>query len=421
MRNGFLTLLIVVAVVGGFLLVVYSNSGQAEPLRPVIPTQPSPTVPAESWQDILRAGLNVDGTPVPTIAIPQSAYVPPTLPAGDAATATLVQAAALMQGRGVADVFVAVSTPTPPPPTLPTVIGQQAIATRVVATDRPVPTNPPPLPVPLVRHPFDHYYFIRPVDSNRMNRALPYYRYGTNGPRDNPLRIHHGIDMSNTVGTPIRAAGDGTVIFVTSPETPTFQDSPSYGVVVVIEHDFSFQGKPLHTLYAHIEAPLVTVGQRVRAGEAIALIGNTGLSSGPHVHFEVRMGENIYGSTYNPVLWMAPYVGHGTVAGQVVDSRGIFIDDIEVTLSRAGYTQDTATTYVFRDVGSRVNSDPNWNENFAIPDVPEGRYTVEATINGQRIREVIDVREGMTTFVRLQTQQPVELPQSTATPESEDS
>lgn len=416
MRNGFITLMAVVVVLGGFLFLVWNNSQPLEPLQPVIPTQAVPTTAASSWQDLLQNGLNPNGTPVPTIAIPDTQYVPPTLPAVDA-TGTLVAADILMQGQGVAGVFVAGATPTPPPPTLslPTIIGQESIATRVVATDRPVPTNPPPLPVPLARHPFDHFYFIRPVDSNRTNYALPIYRYGTNGPQDNPLRIHHGIDMSNSIGTPIRAAGSGTVVFVTSPETPVFQDSPTYGVVVAIEHDFSYQGKPLYTVYTHIEAPLVTLGQYVNVGQPIALIGNTGLSSGPHVHFEVRWGENSYGSTYNPVLWMAPYVGHGVIAGQAVDERGNFIADLEITLIRAGYTQDTTTTYVFRDVGSRVNSDPNWQENFVFPDVPAGRYTVEVTINGIRVRETVEVLEGITAFVRLEPQQPVNLPEPTPT------
>lgn len=419
MRNGLATLALVLVVLGVFIAVVWSNSQPNAPLMPVIPTQPQITQAAASWQDVLRAGLNVGGTPVPTIAIPDRDYVPPTLPPDDAPTPTPAEAAALLSRPQ--DVYASGATPTPPLATLPpigTPDAAQPVRTLIVGTDRPIPTNPPSLAVPLARHPFDHYWFIRPIDSNRTNYASPYYGYGTNGPVDAPLRIHHGVDMPNPVGTTVRAAARGTVIFVTDVDTPIYQDSPAYGGVVVIQHDFNYRGLPVYTLYAHTEAQLVKAGDRVEEGQAIALVGNTGLSSGPHVHFEVRVGTSSYGSTYNPVLWMAPYVGHGTLAGQVVDLRGNFIDDAEVTLSRGGLTRATTTTYVFRDVGSRVNSDANWQENFAFGDVPAGRYTVTATINGERISQIVEVREGMTSFARLEPLQPVE---NVASPEAPDS
>lgn len=418
MRSGITTVLIVLVVLGVFVALVWSNSQPIEQFVPVIPTQAQGTQAAASWQDALRAGLNVGGTPVPTIQIPDREYVPPTLAAVLEPTPTPAEAAALLSRPQ--DVFAAGVTPTPPLPTPPigTPDAAQPVRTLIVGTDRPIPTNPPALAVPLARHPFDHYWFIRPIDSNRTNYASPYYGYGTNGPADAPLRIHHGVDMPNPVGTTVRAAARGTVIFVTDAENPTYQDSPAYGGVVVIQHEFNYRGLPVYTLYAHTEAQLVKAGDRVEAGQAIALVGNTGLSSGPHVHFEVRVGTSSYGSTYNPVLWMAPYVGHGTIVGQVVDLRGNFIDDNEVTLSRGGVTRNNTTSYVFRDVGSRVNSDPNWQENFAFGDVPEGRYTVSALINGERVSQVVEVREGMTSFVRIAPLQPVE---NASTPQAPDS
>jgi hypothetical protein len=160
----------------------------------------------------------------------------------------------------------------------------------------------------------------------------------------------------------------------------------------------------------------VVTGQRVRTGEAIGLLGNTGQSGGPHVHFEVRLGENTYGSAYNPVLWLAPYVNRGTVAGRVVDSRGNFIDDVDVTLFLAGTPRDVTTTYVFRGSGSQVNPDPLWNENFAFSDVPAGRYEVVTNINGLRVSEIVSVREGLTTFVELKPDDDAPAPTATATP-----
>jgi murein DD-endopeptidase MepM/ murein hydrolase activator NlpD len=113
--------------------------------------------------------------------------------------------------------------------------------------------------------------------------------------------------MPNPIGQTVRAAGSGTVLWAADglrTEGEIFQSSPSYGNVVVIQHDFGYRGQPLYTLYAHLSAVLVTAGQYVNLGDAIGLVGNTGRVSGPHVHFEVRMGKNTYGTTFNPLLWM---------------------------------------------------------------------------------------------------------------------
>jgi hypothetical protein len=104
---------------------------------------------------------------------------------------------------------------------------------------------------------------------------------------------------------------------------------------------------------------------------------------------------------------MAPYVGHGTIAGRLTDARDNFLDDAEVTLSRGGYNVHTTTTYVFRQEGSRVNSDPVWGENFAFADVPTGRWTVSALLNGERVSVVVDVYEGVTSFVELKPNAPL--------------
>lgn len=279
----------------------------------------------------------------------------------------------------------------------------------------------PSLLVPLSRDPmgWDHYWFARPVSADAVNTGSSYYEYGTDGPKDSPLRIHTGIDIANPVGTTVRAAGDGVVIFATDaldPEQTTFQNSPAYGKVVVIEHTFGFQGKPLYTLYAHLESVVVKKGDQVVEGQAVAIMGNTGHATGPHVHFEVRVFENLYGNTYNPMLWLAPYVGHGTIAGRVVGGRGEYIDDADVQLVTGGIVRDTTTTYVFRGSGSEVNPDPNWQENFVFFDVPVGRYRVQATINGQQVWQVVEVREGQTTGVELKPGDDVAAVAATATP-----
>lgn len=87
---------------------------------------------------------------------------------------------------------------------------------------------------------------------------------------------HRGIDYGCPTGTPILASDDGTVTLV--------KDLPTgYGKYIMIQHDGGYQ-----TIYAHLSSLGVRVGQDVTKGDVIAMSGNTGNSTGPHLHFEVR-------------------------------------------------------------------------------------------------------------------------------------
>lgn len=97
---------------------------------------------------------------------------------------------------------------------------------------------------------------------------------------------HDGIDLRARSGTEVRASFDGKVIYSGSKIS-------GYGRMIVIRHE----GK-LSTVYAHNSKLYVKAGARVRRGQLIALSGNTGRSSGPHVHFEVREGV----TAINPIL-----------------------------------------------------------------------------------------------------------------------
>lgn len=100
-------------------------------------------------------------------------------------------------------------------------------------------------------------------------------------------RMHEGIDIAVSTGTPVRAAAAGTVIYVGW--------LGGYGNLVVVDH-----GGGLSTAYAHNSSFSVGQGATVGAGAAIALSGNTGNSSGPHVHFEVRVN----GSAVDPLRYL---------------------------------------------------------------------------------------------------------------------
>ena len=96
-------------------------------------------------------------------------------------------------------------------------------------------------------------------------------------------QFHEGIDISNRTGTPIIAPADGVVSRI--------RQEYGLGVVLTIDH-----GHGIATRYGHLARVQMTVGQRVKRGQVIAAMGNTGRSTGPHVHYEVRLN----GAPVNP-------------------------------------------------------------------------------------------------------------------------
>ncbi len=113
-------------------------------------------------------------------------------------------------------------------------------------------------------------------------KGVLYGRYGVRSGRR-----HDGIDLSAPEGTIIGAAAPGTVIYA--------GEQNGYGSIVILRHPGS-----LVTLYAHCSALLVGEGATVRAGQPIARVGQTGRSTGPHLHFEVREGTR----PRNPLLFL---------------------------------------------------------------------------------------------------------------------
>lgn len=97
-------------------------------------------------------------------------------------------------------------------------------------------------------------------------------------------RMHNGVDIAAATGTPIHAAGDGEVIFAGW--------RGGYGNTVIIDH-----GGGVATLYGHCSRLYVGAGKRVSTGDRIAAVGSTGMSTGPHLHWEVR----INGTPVNPL------------------------------------------------------------------------------------------------------------------------
>ncbi len=139
----------------------------------------------------------------------------------------------------------------------------------------------------------------RPVDAMSLTSQF--------GHRSDPFTgrraRHNGIDIPGPTGTPIYATADGTI--------GRAQWVSGYGKYVEIEH-----GHAMQTRYGHMSEILVQPGQRVRRGDMIGLVGSTGRSTGPHLHYEVR----IAGAPVNPIPFIADdgvmvaAAGHGNVA-----------------------------------------------------------------------------------------------------------
>ena len=99
------------------------------------------------------------------------------------------------------------------------------------------------------------------------------------GMRRHPIlgirRFHNGIDINCDTGTQVRSPGDGKVVVV--------ERRSGFGLVIEIDHGFGYR-----TIYAHLLEALVTEGENIKRGQPIAKSGNSGLSSGPHLHYEVH-------------------------------------------------------------------------------------------------------------------------------------
>ena len=126
------------------------------------------------------------------------------------------------------------------------------------------------------------------AEASRIRFVMPTKGVFTSGFGGRWGVFHYGIDLANAIGTPIVAAADGVVA----------ESGPAsgFGLWIRIRHSDG-----TITVYGHINRSLVVAGQKVRAGQEIAEMGNRGNSTGPHLHFEVW---NPAGKKINPIIWL---------------------------------------------------------------------------------------------------------------------
>jgi len=119
---------------------------------------------------------------------------------------------------------------------------------------------------------------IQPVSNRNLRRVGSYFGYRTD-PFYKVTKFHEGMDFTATVGTDVYATGDGVVTMVE-------RSRGGYGNCITINHGFGYE-----TVYAHLSKMNVRRGEKVKRGSVIGHVGNTGKSTSPHLHYEVRKGR----------------------------------------------------------------------------------------------------------------------------------
>ncbi len=258
--------------------------------------------------------------------------------------------------------------------------------------------RPPLYPSPWAPTLYDHFYFARPIAADEVNWPLPNYRYG--GIMEGNT-AHTGIDISVAFGTPVLAAGPGTIVWAGwgfSSGDPFNKDDP-YGQAIVIRHDFGYQDKPLFTIYAHLSDTAVAEGQWVNTGDKIGYVGETGMTTGPHLHFEVRVGTNGFFATRNPELWTVPPQGWGVLVARIMDTAKDTLNYYAVVL----HSEATDEALLARTYGSgTIIPDAYYRENLVLSDLPAGLYRLQVPFAGYNYETEIQILPGQVTYVSFQ-------------------
>jgi murein DD-endopeptidase MepM/ murein hydrolase activator NlpD len=310
---------------------------------------------------------------------------------------------------------------TPLPTALPTAEESAAPSD----TPRPLPTagatiTPPPTPpatntpaTPCAdaacAHTAEHFWLERPIPTGFTITIERTYPYGStqNGARE----PHHGVEFENHSGTPVLAAGAGTVVVAGDDSVTAYGPSLDfYGNVVVIQLDQAYNGQPVFNLYGHLSQITATMGQHVNAGDPVGAVGLTGVAVGPHLHFEVRVGQNDYFHSRNPELWLKPLLYNdqpwGVIAGRVVDTDGHLLAQQSVVIRPLEIDYPSKySRFIATYAAESLNGDDLLQENFATGDLPLGTYSV--SVNTTKLyQETVRVEAGQIAWVTFVVKTP---------------
>jgi murein DD-endopeptidase MepM/ murein hydrolase activator NlpD len=281
--------------------------------------------------------------------------------------------------------LAAILYPTSTPPPSPT-----ATSTAIpAATLLPTPTRTS-TPIPTAVQPQARQFLHRPFDSAYVNEASRFYPYGSTA--RGKYRIHRGADFPNPSGVPVLCAERGRVIVAGADDRVVHGERVNfYGQLVIVQLEQDYRGQKIYVLYGHLSKVHVSFLQEVDAGDLLGEVGMTGVAIGPHLHLEVRVGENSYEQTRNPEIWLRPLPDKGTVVGLLIDGQGQPIPEHPLTFYHSetpNQRWQDATTYP----PAEINPDDEFAENFVLGDVPPGAYIVKTYVNGHLYTKEITVR-----------------------------
>jgi murein DD-endopeptidase MepM/ murein hydrolase activator NlpD len=289
---------------------------------------------------------------------------------------------------------------------LPTAANQSMLENITSTQQIPVSAWRAPIyPVPWGVNPHDHFLFERPISVEYVNWSSE-YTYGVK--LEEFTLTHTGIDIRAQENAPVLAAGDGVVQWSGFGLNVFGHEDDPYGYSVVIRHNFGYQGQALYTVYSHLSEVDVTSGDKVKVGEMIGKVGETGNATGPHLHFEVRLGENQLYSIQNPLLWISPPIGTGILVGDIRTSYNIHIpypstNEIYSQGNRIKLINlETKEEFTFTTYGSttEVKSDPYYQENLVVPDLPAGQYEIQIKHYDEEFTQEIEIKSGEITYFK---------------------
>jgi len=314
-----------------------------------------------------------------------------------------------------------IPTETPPPTSTPSPSPTpQPTAVPTIVVDRTCP-DPAPLkpnyirnflpaqqwPEPRTAVSEPHFLMSKPLPGGGRLLINQWFPYGWDA--NGRYLLHNGVDVAEEMGTAVIAVADGTIVTTQDDYTELYGwRCDWYGHLVVLELDEQWQGKPVYAVYGHVLNLKVEAGDRVQTGDELAEVGFGGAATAPHLHFEVRVGENTFNATQNPMLWIDPGVTRGVIVGRLVDPNGWPWQGVKLVLTEKKTGHEALTTWSYLDDPTgrgSVNPDLGWAENFVFADIRPGEYEIEVEVQEITYRADVTVTERDVSVVEFITEQ----------------